>query len=165
MESAVWGLIGTIVGASASTATTWLSNQASSKRQREQAREDRAERSNIFQRQTLLELQGSIHDALRLVNRAYIEDCNAHRTTKNWTVNMLTDEVNEGIRLAHRSVAILVERVSEGALRTEVKTLMSSVTSVLLARSEREAKFQIEKTSADASLVLERIGTVLRKHY
>ena len=77
----------------------------------------------------------------------------------------VTDEVNEGIRLAHRSVAILVERVSEGALRTEVKTLMSSVTSVLLARSEREAKFQIEKTSADASLVLERIGTVLRKHY
>jgi hypothetical protein len=75
MESAIWGLIGTVVGALASIGTTWLTTISSSKLQKEKAQEDRLERANAFQRETLLELQEALHDTLRLVSRAYIQDC------------------------------------------------------------------------------------------
>ncbi len=165
MESAVWGLVGTVIGALASIGTTWLSGRASSTLQSKKAREDRDERANAFQRQTLLDLQESIHDAIRLVHRAHIEDSAAHRESKQWGANNLTDAVNEGIRLAQRKVSILVERVADDSLRSEIKALMSTTTQVLFASSERQAQFHLDKTSADANQTLEKIGTVLRQHY
>ena len=165
MESAIWGLVGTIVGAVASTGTSWLSSQNLLRLQNAKAGEERAERANAFQRQTLLDLQEAIHDALRLINRAYIEDRNSHRINKDWGTNTLTEEVNEGIRLAHRRVAILVERVSDDKLRTAVKTVMTLATQAVLSRSEREAEFHLEKTSSEANQVLESLGTALRSHY
>lgn len=126
MDAALWGLLGTIVGAVASIATTWLSGRSSHTLQQDRGREERAQQASSFQRQTLLELQEAIHDALRLVSQAHIEDREAHRATKEWGKNMLSDEVNEGIRLAQRRVAILVERVSDDDLRAKVKALMAS---------------------------------------
>ena len=165
VEAAIWGLVGTVVGAMTSMGTTWLAARSSSTLQTTKTREERAERANAFQRQTLLDLQESIHDAIRLVHRAHIEDCLAHRETKKWGTNNLTTEVNEGIRLAQRKVSLLVERVSDDPLRAEIKTLMSTTMQVLLASSEREAQFHLEKTSANANQSLEKVGTVLRQHY
>ena len=165
MEAAAWGLIGTIVGASASIATTWLSNRNVYKLQNQKALDERKERANAFQRQTLIDLQEAIHDALRLVNRAYIEDQRAYVPDKKWGSNSLTDEVNEGIRLANRRVAILIERVSSDVLRVNVKALISSATGVLLARSEDVARASMNTTSSTADEVLEQIGATLRQHY
>lgn len=165
MDAAIWGLIGTIVGALASIGTTWLASRGAHTLQQEKSREDRAERASAFQRQTLLDLQEAIHDALRLVNRAHIEDSEAHRQTKEWGNNMLSDEVNEGIRLAMRRVSILVERVADDELRSRVKSLMSGATQVLLSCNEQESRFYIDKTSDDAGQVFEGVGAVLRRHY
>ena len=165
MESAVWGLIRTVVGALASVGTSWLSGRTSSSLQSKKAREDRDERAKAFQRQTLLDLQESIHDAIRLVHRSYIEDFAAHRESNQWGTNNLTDAVNEGIRLAQRKVSILVERVADDSLRSEIKTLMSTTTQVLFASSERQAQFHLDKTFADANQTFEKIGTVLRQYY
>lgn len=165
MDAAIWGLLGTIVGAVASIATSWLAGHSSYRLQRERACEERVERASSFQRQTLLELQEAIHDALRLLNRAHIEDRAAHRATNEWGNNMLSEEVNEGIRLAQRRVSILVERVTDDDLRTKVKTLMSGATHLIRSRNEQESHFYLGKTAEDAGQVLERIGTVLRHHY
>ena len=78
---------------------------------------------------------------------------------------MLSDEMNEGIRLAMRRVSILVERVANDELRSRVKNLMSGATQVLLSRNEQESRFYIEKTADDASQVFEGVGAVLRHHY
>jgi len=112
----------------------------------------------------LLELQEAVHDALRLVNRAHIEDTAAHYATKEWGKNMLSDEVNEGIRLAQRRVGLLIERVSDDDLRTSVKGLMDGATRVLFTRTKEQADFQINKTAEDAEKVLQSVGTVLRRH-
>ena len=165
MDAALWGLLGTIVGAVASIATTWLSGRSSHTLQQDRGREERAQQASSFQRQTLLELQEAIHDALRLVSQAHIEDREAHRATKEWGKNMLSDEVNEGIRLAQRRVAILVERVSDDDLRAKVKALMASTAPLLLARNEQESHYYLGKTTTDAETVFEGLGTVLRRHY
>ena len=78
MDAAIWGLIGTVVGAAASIVTTWLATRTSYRLQQDKLREERAKRASAFQRQTLIELQEEFHDALRLINRAHIEDLRAH---------------------------------------------------------------------------------------
>lgn len=165
MDAAIWGLIGTLVGAFASIATTWIASRTSHQLSREAAREERLERFRAFQRQTLLELQEAIHDSLRMINRAYIEDAEVHRKGGTWRKSRLSDEVDEGVRLAQRKVAILTERVYGDALRAEVKSLMSSAVAVLFSPSQKEAELRINAVTGDAERVLERLGSVLRSHF
>ena len=159
MDAAAWGLIGTVVGALASIGTTWLTSKSSQRLHQERLQVERIERSRSLQRQTLLDLQEAIHDALRLVNSAHIEDRNAHSQTREWGSNLFSEEVNEGIRIAQRQVAILAERVNDDDLRSYVKELMNEATHVLLSSNEQESRFRLAKTSSDATTVLEKIGT------
>ena len=165
MDAAVWGLIGTLVGAVASIATSWLATRTSSRIQQEKLIDERHERARAFQRQTLLDLQEAVHDALRLVNRGYIEDYEANRSTKAWGKNMLSEEVNEGIRLAQRRVAMLVQRVADDDLRIQIKTLSGRTVQVILSKSEQEARLCLEQSTLEAERVFERLGVVLRLHY
>ena len=77
---------------------------------------------------------------------------------------MLSEEVNEGVRIAQRRVAILVARVVDDELRESISSLMGSATSALLARNEPEANFHMDTTAKQAVRVLEQIGVVLRRH-
>lgn len=165
MEPAIWGLLGTIVGALASIGTSWISTHSAHRLQSSRANEERAERASTFQRQTLLELQEAIHDALRLITRAHLEDCQSHRQSGKWGTNMLPEEVNEGSRLAQRRVAILAERVANDELRNEVKAAMNLTAKVLLAKGESESQHYLDKGSSDAMCALENLGRVLRTHY
>lgn len=166
MESAIWGFVGTICGTLSSIVTTCLLTQNSFRLQSAKTREEQVERANAFQRQTLLELQESIHDCLRLVVRAHNEDLVAHRTTKKtWGTIHLSDDINEGIRLALRKVSILTERVSDNPVRVEVKALMTTATKALYASSEQEAQFHLSNALMEAEQVLEHAGSVLRSHY
>lgn len=165
MDAAIWGLLGTIVGGLVSIATTWLTTKTSYLLQQEKTVEERAELARSFQRQTLLDLQEAIHDALRLLTRAYLEDCDAQSESTEWGRGMLSEEVNEGVRLAQRRVSILIERVADTDLRTQVKVLMSQVPKVLLSRREDEARHYLHGISDEANRVLEGIGVVLRQQY
>lgn len=165
MESAAWGLIGTAVGALASIATTWLTAQSTSKREMEKLREDRLERARAFQRQTLLELQDAIYDALRLTVRTYTEDLKAAKDGNPWGKTPLSAEVNEGLMLANRRVSILVERVVDDELRAKVKSLMQASTHITYSRSKDEAEFGMKRSDLETPPVFELIGQLLRKYY
>lgn len=165
MEAAAWGLFGTVVGALASIGTTWISTETSYKIQRENQADDRAERAKAFQRETLLALQEAIHDALRLSARAHIEDSERLRKTGEWTRGFLSEEVNESLRLSRRKVAILIERVIDDSLRSDVKSLMSVSAEGVLARTEQQAEMNQQALAAMMTPILERLGYVLRSHY
>lgn len=165
MESAIWGLVGTIVGALASIGTSWISNRTASSLQAAKVHHERLEVASAFQRQTLLDVQEAIHDALRLVHHVYFEDLKAYRTTQRWGSSLLPVVLDEELRLAMRKVSILVERVADDPLRSQIKTLMCSTAQIQLAPSEADALLRLEKTGADARQTLEQIGTVLRSHY
>lgn len=78
---------------------------------------------------------------------------------------MLSEEVNEGSRLAMRRVAILVARVADDDLRGKVKVLMQGVTQCLLSPSEQDARLRFNKMVELSVSVFEEIGTTLRRHY
>lgn len=165
MEAAAWGLIGTLVGALASIGTTWLSSRSSDHLQSGRLNEERKERAKAFQRETLLALQEAVHDALRLNARAHMQDFETFRQTGKWSGRPLTEEVNEGCRLANRRVSILVERVSDDQLRAMTKALVRLTTDGLFARSEREADLNQQAISVAATELFEHMGFVLRGHY
>jgi hypothetical protein len=165
LESAAWGLIGTIAGALASIGTTWLANRSAESLHQQRATEDRIERASAFQRQTLLDLQEALHDALRLVTRGHIEDRLALQQGNVWGKNMLGPDLGEQIRLAHRRVAILVERIADDKLRTQVKDLMFHANLILSSATALESEAKLQQTYLSADQVLETLGTALRSHY
>lgn len=165
MESAVWGLIGTVVGALTSIGTTWMASHNSTKLQKQADLDGRVERIRAFQRETLLELQEALHDALRLMSRAYIEDCASYEKTGNWASSRLSEEVNEGIRLAQRRVAIFTERVADDSLRMEIKNLMKLGNEMLFAHSRSESGAALDQLTLNSIGVLEKLGIILRNTY
>lgn len=129
------------------------------------AKEERQERANAFQRDTLLEMQQSAHDVLRLVHRAYIEDYKSLHEGIPWQKAMLSDDLSESVRLALSKVSILVERIADDEVRLQVKTLMSIANQAMLARSESEAREHLEHSQAEGIRVFESLGRALRAKY
>lgn len=165
MDAAIWGLLGTVVGALASIGTAWLAAHTASQRETEKLRVEQLERSNAFQRQTLIDLQDAIHDSMRLVHRGFLEDKHSQSQGGAWGKALLPETLDENLRIASRRVAILVERVSNDTLREQLKQLMQVSTQVLLAVSEQEASSKLEKLGTNATQVLEVVGATLRAHY
>jgi len=165
MESAIWGLVGTIVGALASIGTTWIAAQSASKLQKHSSSHERAERERAFQRETLLELQDALHDGLRMMARAHLENGVSFKQSGEWGKSLLSEEVNEGIRLANRKVSILIERVANDPLRSELKDIMKASGQVSLAKSQAEAEANFNRAIFAANDVMERLGNVLRSLY
>lgn len=81
---AVWGLIGTLIGALASIGTTWITARNASTLPITIAERARDEQNRTFQRETLLELQMTVSDILRLVSRAHFQDRMAFRSGIAW---------------------------------------------------------------------------------
>ena len=165
MEAAIWGLVGTVVGALASIGTTWLSSRSAHLLQSDRERLQRLERENEFQRTTLIDLQEALHHALRLIHKAYMHDVKAHRAAGSWAENSLPDEVDESARLAMRRVAILVERIESDTARQRVKSLMHIATAAMLANSPGEAEAKLNEAASSATDVLEQIGSALRARF
>lgn len=165
MDSAVWALIGAIVGALASLGATWLASRSTHALQAATAERERTELARAFQRQTLLELQEAIHDALRLTTRAHLEDLKAHREGAEWGRSLLSDESNESLRLAKRHVAILTERLADDDLRVQIKRMMSNAGDAILAPSESDARSLMQRCYSSANETIEAVGAELRRQY
>lgn len=165
MDAAIWGLLGTIVGALASIGTTWIAGRHAFGLQRESATLERAERFRAFQRETLIQLQDAMHDSLRLTTRAHIEDTAAFRRTGEWGKPVLSEEVNEGVLVAARRLTILIERVADDDLRAEIKNVNDAMNRVLMARTQVEADNALSHAYQTGGTALEHIGPVLRALY
>jgi hypothetical protein len=168
MESAVWGLIGTIVGALASIGTTWISGQSASNLQKQASSLERMEKGRAFQRDTLVELQDALNDALRMMARTFFEDCESFKQSGNWDwgKSFLSEEVSEEVRLANRRMSILIERIADDQLRFELKEIMKMSVQVSFAKSHNEAEAICHLASTTAyNNVMAHLGNVLRSLY
>jgi hypothetical protein len=102
---------------------------------------------------------------MRLTTRAYQEDQKAARAGVVWSENMLSDDLDESIRLSQRKVLILSERVDTDELRAKIKDLVRKAHNALLAEMERHAEERMEQLYVDGQKVLEAVGAELRKNY
>ncbi|RZU02472.1 hypothetical protein [Rivibacter subsaxonicus] len=165
MESAVWGFIGTLVGAIASIATVWISNNHAVSLQRSASDIDREERRRAFQRDTLLSLQDALHDELRLVTRVYLADKRSFANSGEWGTQLLDDELNESTRLAGRKALILLDRVTDDELRRDVANLRSAMSNLTLANSAKSAETLFRDITERAPITMKQIGKGLRSQY
>ncbi len=165
MDAAGWGLIGTLVGAGASIATTFLSNRHSAALHASSSREERLERGRAFQRQTLLELQDAFHDAIRLIALTQLEDIRAFHSSGSWARQRLPDDLAENLRTANRRVMLLVERVADDSVRTSVKGVMNRANSVAYAASKEESIAVFDTATFESVTAIELIGEKLRGLY
>ena len=165
MDAALWGLLGTIVGALASLGATWLSGLHTLRLQQEVKTQERQELARVFQRENLLALQEALHDAMRLVARSHLEDLAAFRQGTPWGKSYLGDDLSESMRLANRKLWILIERVADDYLRTALKTTSGDHGLVCSAESHLDAEAAFMKAANSTNETLEQIGTALRGLY
>ncbi len=165
MEAAAWGLIGTFVGALSSIGTTWLATRTSYKVQGAKLADERIERAKAFQRETLLSLQEEVHDAIRLSVRAHLADSAAFRESGSWGRRLLPNDLDEDFRVSRRKVVLLIERVADDSLRSEVSALMTLANEAGYAKSLKDAESAQVAMFNKATRVMGQMGTVLRRHY
>ncbi|QKC91025.1 hypothetical protein EB230_23415 [Mesorhizobium sp. NZP2234] len=163
----VWFPIITLgVGAGITALSQKISDTRQLTREREARREQRRETISLrrveFQRATLLELQERLLDLGRMVTRAQLEDFRALETSGKWRLGKLSEEVNEGCRLAQASVTRLLERVRDDQVRALASSFSEICVSVTLARSKADSDSYYNKMLHTSGELNARLGVVLR---
>ncbi len=164
MEPAVWGFIGTAIGALASIATTSISNWNSFRIQKALSKEEREERARAFQRETVLELQEELIGYIRLFALSYFEQLDSYESTGKWGA-LLTEELDEKIRLSDAKTTVLIERIMKDEIRAQLDELKAIIWNGIIANSKKEAdsyQLQASRKFDECNKVL---GNVLRKNY
>jgi hypothetical protein len=165
VDSAVWGLIGTGVGALASMGTTWLTNSHASKLEDNKNRALRMETAREFQRKTLIELQEATLSLMRLVTKAHLHDRKAFSGGAPWRSILLPEALSNEISDAFRLVTLLTQRVSDEPLRTRLKKYTDDTGKCLYAQDPETATYLWQHLGGDYTSMIESIGEVLRKNY
>lgn len=165
MESAIWGLIGTVVGAAASLLATYLTNTHSAKLSTEARAEKRLEKFQEFQRESLLELQMAIREVERTTFLIHLEDSKGLLAGRNWGEGSVPDRLGEEDRIARSRVSIYVERVADASVRSTVKKMMSEVDIFMRATSKAVADHALTNIISGSAQANELIGKVLRDTY
>lgn len=165
MESAIWGLIGTIVGAAASLLATYLTNTHSAKLSAEARSEQRLEKFREFQRETLLELQVAIREVARTAFLIHTEGMKELLAGRNWGEGSVPEQLAEEDRIARTRVSTFVERVADDSVRATVKKMMAEVRIFMLATSKVDADRALANITSGSVQANEMLGKVLRDTY
>lgn len=165
MESALWGLLGTIAGAAASIIATIITSRNSANLQISAAGLERIEKHRAFQRETLIDLQDALHDELRAASLVFQADEEAFRNGGTWGKQLLGNELNQQAHLAGRRTLLLAERVANDSLRKHVQSVRGIVTQILMARDRSTAESGMIMMVSEGNSAMEHIGKVLRTLY
>lgn len=154
---AIWGLIGTIIGASVSIITTNITNKNSQKLQEKMNSFDRKEKEREFQRVTLLELQENISKYMRLIFKINFTD--SQSLEKNGKKNLLSEELNLEENQTKRKILVLVERIEDDSLRNMIYEYINESMSVL------DNSFDSKKYVEYYKRLNKELGKTLRKYF
>lgn len=165
MDSAIWGVIGTVVGAAVSLATTALASKSAVRLQESADSQQRAERARAFQRETLLALQDTLQQAMRALSRAVHEDYLAERRGATWGSTLLPEPLSEELRATNTRVWALTERVAHDDLRAALSAFQSELAWPAFAASRVEAETKLNQLVGMYRELMSQLGKVLRATY
>ena len=156
-----------LLGYATKSLSDWLEHRRNTRREREAreaARRDKLYEQRIsFQRQTLLDLQEASAQLARSVGAVTHQDRMAYRSTGKWRKALLSDELNEGNRLAQARTGMLGPRVRDDATRQLVDKLKTRSAEAVNSPTPQDC----ERADIDVTLIYtelnQRIGEVLRK--
>lgn len=169
MDAALWGFIGTVlgaaVGASASVATTVIASKNAAGLQAQADSLERSERSRAFQRDNLLATQEALQSVGRLVSRAFHHDVMACRSGGVWATTLLPAELDESLGDSNRCLAALMQRIADDSLREQLRQVHSDLTLVTMSASREEADARMTASTVAFDRVMTHLGQVLRSNY
>ncbi len=166
MNAAIWGLIGTLVGAGVSLTVSFISVWKENVLQEKRYQFEREEKARAFQRENLLLVQDLIQKSMRLMCRVHLSDLDSFKRTGVWGKSLLSEELDEEVASNHRELAIITERISNDGLRKEIKELRGQISlSILSSNSDKEAEANQDKATDQFLKLMENIGKELRKNY
>jgi hypothetical protein len=163
MESALWGLIGTVVGAAASILTTILTAKNAARLHSATESAERMERSRAFQRTTLLELQDTMQTAMRCAGQIFHATFLSFKRTGQWDSEPIPDELDEGLRSANMRLTALIERVADDSLREACRGVHSKIN--FQGAAYHDSAAMLDDAGRSSSEVMRQLGEVLRKLY
>lgn len=164
MDAMTWGFIGTVVGAVTSIATTAITNWNSYQISQSTKTQDREERARSFQRETLLELQVELRKYIRCCSLIYRADRENFKETNKWS-NLIPKELDEQMLDLNSKTAILIQRISNENLRSQLNELKTATTKCQLAENEYDAGAYHVSYVTLYDNVHEQLGKVLRNTY
>lgn len=162
MEAAFWGFLGTIVGATASIATTVLASRNAANLQLATAELEREEKARSFQRDALIELHAVVHDELKVAVRIHRENVDVYREKGTWGKQMLNDELDRQEQSVRGRAALLSVRISDDGLREHLKTFQTLLTQPVMTHDASVAERMHEDIISMGTEILEHIGRALR---
>jgi hypothetical protein len=165
MDAATWGLVGTLIGASASILTTVLTNFTSLNIWKNTKRQEREERARAFQRETLLELQVQMRDYVRSNYLAFQYDMKVYNETGEWLGKNIPADLDNKLLDLNSTTSLLIQRVSNDDLRLKLEELKETVTKLMLSETQIIHERFNSKISVPYENLQKDIGKILRDLY
>lgn len=166
MEAEVAGLLGALLGATASIATTFLSNRHAAALQAAADSDERQERAREFQRENLLACQDMMQVVGRLTAQVHHADAMAFKESGTpWNTHTLPHEIDQDLALNIRRFVVLIERVENDELRNELKALKAALVRVTFSTSSEAAESNLAVAMSANEKTMEHLGVILRKTY
>jgi hypothetical protein len=165
MESALWGFLGTLVGVVSSVSTTYLTNKKSIDLQKDADLLKRNELLRAFQRETLLNLQDTLYETMRLIGQIHLEDTHNYKKTGIWGKSKFSEDINENFMLSMRKISILKERISNNQLRLNLDDLHQNLNKPFFAKSEEESFILFQNILDKFQYFMKELGLILRENY
>ena len=154
-KAAIWGFIGTLVGALASIATTIYTGRNAAALQSEATRAIRQDKHRAVQEETLKETQDELDKCLQYVYATAPLTNGLAETTARLVQ----------FRDLSRRTTTLVERVADDALRESLRGLMGQARLVVFEANPEGAMTGKATLAAQDDLIRARIGEALRAQY
>jgi hypothetical protein len=165
MDAAIWGLIGTLIGASASILTTVSTNFTSLIILRNTKRQEREERARAFQRETLLELQVQMRDYVRSNYSVFQYDMKVYDKTGEWLDKNIPADIDNKLLDLNSTTSLLIQRVSNDDLRRKLEELKETVTKLMLSQTPINHECFNSKIRIPYENIQRDIGMILRDLY
>ena len=165
MEAAIWGFIGTLVGAGVSIGTTFISAWKDKTLQEQRHTFDREEKARAFQRDNLLKLQDLLQKEIRFMGKVHFSDLKASKETSEWRRSLLSDDLDNEISINNRNLVITIERISNDELRNEIKDFRNQVSIGMFSKTMEESENRLHDASNTFIDLMEKVGIELRNNY
>jgi hypothetical protein len=111
------------LGAGSTFAAQIIRESRTSSREREARQAEREVARDIFQRETLLELQGATIELLRCTTKLHLHQRTSFAKTGTWDVSGQPDGLAEAGMSAAATVSRLRQRISDDELRADIRQL------------------------------------------
>jgi hypothetical protein len=156
-----------LLGYATKSLSDWLEYRRNTRREREAreaVRRDKLfEQRTDFQRQTLLDLQEACMQLARSVGAIHHQDEMAFRSTKKWCKQLLSDDLDEGNRLAQARTGMLGARVRDETIRELIDKFKTYSAEAIDSPTPNDSERAVISMTVVFAELNQRIGEVLRK--